>query len=135
LVGAATGGVLFGWLGDKIGRVRAMMLSVFVYSVCSGLSAFSQEVWQLAALRFLGALGMGGEWALGVALVMEVWPNASRAWLAGLIGAFGNLGYVLCGLIGFSLNRVGGELPGWLESAGLPPSWATTLTAHERWRL
>src|SRR5947209_8627462 len=79
LVGAATGGVLFGWLGDKIGRVRAMMLSVFVYSVCSGLSAFSQEVWQLAALRFLGALGMGGEWALGVALVMEVWPNASRA--------------------------------------------------------
>ena len=44
-------------------------------------------------LRFLGALGMGGEWALGVALVMELWPNASRAWLAGLIGAFGNLGY------------------------------------------
>ena len=82
LVGAATGGVLFGWLGDKIGRVRAMMLSVFVYSICSGLSAFSAEVWQLAVLRFLGALGMGGEWALGVALVMEVWPNASRAWLA-----------------------------------------------------
>jgi len=135
LIGAATGGVVFGWLGDKLGRVRAMTLSVLVYSLCSGLSAASAEPWQFAVLRFLGALGMGGEWALGVALVMEVWPNASRAWLAGLIGAFGNLGYVLCGLIGFSFNRVGGELPGWLESAGLPAAWADTLTAHERWRL
>ena len=71
LVGAATGGVLFGWLGDRIGRVRAMTVSVLVYSLCSGLSAASQEVWHLALLRFVGALGMGGEWALGVALVME----------------------------------------------------------------
>ena len=84
LVGAATGGVLFGWLGDKIGRVRAMTVSVLVYSLCSGLSAASNSPEQLAVLRFVGALGMGGEWALGVALVMEVWPNASRAWLAGV---------------------------------------------------
>src|SRR5438105_739603 len=72
LVGAATGGVLFGWLGDKIGRVRAMTASVFVYAGCSGVCAFVQEPWQLAVLRFAGALGMGGEWALGVALVMEL---------------------------------------------------------------
>jgi len=58
LVGAATGGVLFGWLGDKIGRVRAMTVSVLVYSLCSGFSAASQTPEQLAVLRFLGALGM-----------------------------------------------------------------------------
>ncbi|OWK36560.1 MFS transporter [Fimbriiglobus ruber] len=135
LIGAATGGVVFGWLGDKIGRVRAMTFSVLTYSLCSGLSAASTNPGELAALRFLGALGMGGEWALGVALVMEVWPNASRAWLAGWIGAFGNLGYTVCGLIAIGLNRVGGELPGWLTGIGLPEGWVATLTAHERWRL
>ena len=51
----------------------------------------------LALCASSGALGMGGEWTLGVALVMEVWPNASRGWLAGWIGAFGNLGYTICG--------------------------------------
>ena len=105
LVGAATGGVLFGWLGDKIGRVRAMTVSILMYSVCSGLSAAAQSPEQLAGLRFLGALGMGGEWALGVALVMELWPGASRALMAGLIGAFGNLGYLICAGIAYWLSR------------------------------
>lgn len=135
LIGAATGGVLFGWLGDKIGRVRAMTLSVLMYSLCSGLSAVSAAPWHLAALRFLGALGMGGEWALGVALVMEVWPNASRAWLAGLIGAFGNLGYTVCGAIALALNHHGEKLSGGLVSIGLPEAWAATLTANGYWRL
>lgn len=135
LVGAATGGVLFGWLGDKIGRVRAMTISVLLYSVSSGLSATSISPLELAALRFLGALGMGGEWALGVALVMEVWPNASRAWLAGWIGAFGNLGYTLVGTVALGLNHFKGELPGWLASTGLPQDWATALTDNGNWRL
>src|SRR5207249_8292710 len=103
LVGAATGGVVFGWFGDKIGRVRAMTVSVFVYAGCSGVCAFVQEPWQLAVLRFAGALGMGGEWALGVALVMELWPNRGRGWLAGVIGGFGNFGYALVGTVGFAL--------------------------------
>ncbi|MBA4064194.1 MAG: MFS transporter [Isosphaera sp.] len=135
LVGAATGGVLFGWLGDKIGRVRAMTVSVLLYSLCSGLSAASQTPAQLGVLRFLGALGMGGEWALGVALVMEVWPNASRAWLAGWIGAFGNLGYTLCGGIALGLNRYRDDLPGWLTSVGMSEGWAAALTANGNWRL
>lgn len=136
LVGAATGGVLFGWLGDKIGRVRAMTLSVLMYSLCSGLSAASATPAQLAALRFLGALGMGGEWALGVALVMELWPNTSRAWLAGWIGAFGNFGYTLCGLISLGLKQTApGELHNWITAAGLPEHWASSLTAHNNWRL
>ncbi|HJZ60098.1 MAG TPA: MFS transporter [Gemmataceae bacterium] len=135
LIGAATGGVVFGWLGDKIGRVRAMTVSVLLYSLCSGLSAASSTPEQLAVLRFLGALGMGGEWALGVALVMEVWPNTSRAWLAGWIGAFGNFGYTLCGVIALTLNRVKGDIPGWLTSAGLPENWAAALTTNGNWRL
>jgi SHS family sialic acid transporter-like MFS transporter len=136
LVGAATGGVLFGWLGDKIGRVRAMTASVLMYSLCSGLSAMSQDVWQLGLLRFFGALGMGGEWALGVALVMELWPNTSRAWLAGWIGAFGNFGYLICGAIALGLNHTDpGELPRALTSMGLPPDWAAALTANRNWRL
>src|SRR5258708_21917351 len=95
LVGAATGGVVFGWLGDRIGRVRAMTLSVFTYAVFTGLCGLSTAPWQMAALRFIAALGMGGEWSLGVALVMEVMPNRSRAFMAGLIGAAANVGYML----------------------------------------
>ena len=138
LVGAATGGVVFGWLGDKVGRVRAMTVSVLMYSLCSGLSAASGTPEELAALRFLGALGMGGEWALGVALVMEVWPNASRAWLAGWIGAFGNLGYAICGLIAYALsaNRTSpAELQAAITNIGLPTDWAAALTANRNWRL
>jgi hypothetical protein len=92
LVGAATGGVLFGWLGDRIGRVRAMSLSVITYAVFTGLCGLAAAPWQIAILRFIAALGMGGEWSLGVALVMEVWPNRSRGLMAGLIGAAANVG-------------------------------------------
>jgi SHS family sialic acid transporter-like MFS transporter len=136
LVGAATGGVVFGWLGDKIGRVRAMTVSVLLYSLCSGFSAASTSPEQLAVLRFLGALGMGGEWTLGVALVMEIWPNKSRGWLAGWIGAFGNLGYTLCGLIAYGLKQTtSGELQNWLTNIGIPAEWAGSLTAYNNWRL
>src|SRR3954466_16211663 len=100
LVGAATGGVLFGWLGDRIGRVRAMTLSVLTYALFTGLCGLVGQAWQLGILRFIASLGMGGEWSLGVALVMEVWPNKSRAFMAGLIGAAANVGYLLVGLIG-----------------------------------
>lgn len=95
LFGAALGGWAFGWLGDRVGRVRAMVFSVLTYALFAGLSGLAQEAWHLAALRFLAALGMGGEWSLGVALVMESWPHRARPLLAGLIGAFGNLGVAL----------------------------------------
>jgi MFS family permease len=136
LVGAATGGVLFGWLGDKIGRVRAMTASVLLYSLCSGLSAAASTPLEFGVLRFLGALGMGGEWALGVALVMELWPNTSRAALAGWIGAFGNFGYTVCGLIALGLTRVGStDLASALTSVGLSERLADALTTHRNWRL
>ena len=135
LIGAATGGVLFGWLGDRIGRVRAMTFSVLVYAGCSGLCAFVVAPWQMATLRFAGALGMGGEWALGVALVMEMWPNASRGWLAGLIGAFGNFGYLLLAVVALSVNQIGPSLPGWFDSIGISNEVTSKLTRNGNWRL
>ncbi len=104
LVGAASGGVLFGWLGDRLGRVRAMTVSVVVYAVFTGLCGLAGSPEQIAALRFVSALGMGGEWSLGVALVMEIWPDKSRAFLAGLIGAAANVGFLLAFLVGAVLG-------------------------------
>jgi hypothetical protein len=78
---------------------------------------------------------MGGEWALGVALVMELWPGASRAALAGWIGAFGNLGYCVLGLVALGLNRVGADIHTWLANLGFAPGAADYLTRNGNWRL
>src|SRR5436305_5374625 len=123
LIGAATGGVLFGWLGDRIGRVRSMMLSVLTYALVSGLGGFATQAWQIGALRFFAALGMGGEWSLGVALINEIWPERSRAFLAGLIGAAGNVGYLLIALVGRGLTTYVQETRDLLVGVGMPDSW------------
>src|SRR5437667_4167790 len=119
LIGAATGGVLFGWLGDRLGRVRAMTLSVITYAIFSGLCGFAASPAQIAILRFVSALGMGGEWALGVALVMEIWPDKSRAFPAGLIGAAANVGYMLMAVIGLGLQGLVTPLRDGLLSMGM----------------
>ena len=92
------------------------------------------QAWQIGALRFIAALGMGGEWSLGVALVMEVWPNRSRAFMAGLIGAAGNVGYMLVGFVGLGLAAVLGSAHGWLTSAGLTEGTANWLLRNQGWR-
>ena len=109
-----------------------MTLSVLVYG---GLRAWRRGTNALATrAQAASALGMGGG-ALGVALVMELWPDRGRGWLAGWIGAFGNFGYALVGAVALGLARVGAELPGHLTSLGLPPDWAATLTKNDNWRL
>jgi MFS transporter, SHS family, sialic acid transporter len=100
LVGAATGGLFFGWLGDRIGRVRTMAISILTYSLFTGACYFALEPWHLGVFRFMAALGMGGEWSLGVALVMECWPDRLRPRLAGVIGAAGNVGLLLIAVVG-----------------------------------
>ena len=120
LVGAATGGVFFGWLGDRIGRVRAMSLSIFTYAVFTGLCGFATEAWHIAALRFVASLGMGGEWSLGVALVNEIWPNKSRALIAGLIGAAANVGFLLVGVLSIGLHSFIGGVEALLLNVGMP---------------
>ena len=135
LVGAATGGVLFGWLGDRIGRVRAMTLSVLTYAVFTGLCGFAGAAWQVAALRFIASLGMGGEWSLGVALVMEVWPNRSRAFMAGLIGAAANVGYLLVGYVGLVLLDFLETFRGIMLNWRMQSEWVESLCGHSGWRL
>ncbi|MDA1039228.1 MAG: MFS transporter [Planctomycetota bacterium] len=135
LVGAATGGVLFGWLGDVIGRVRAMTLSILTYAVFTGLCGLATEAWHVAALRFIASLGMGGEWSLGVALVNEIWPGKSRALTAGLIGAAANVGFLLVALLSLGLGSVINGTRGLLLGVGLPESIVTQLVANSAWRL
>ena len=134
LVGAATGGVFFGWLGDRIGRVRAMSLSILTYAVFTGLCGFATEAWHIAALRFVASLGMGGEWSLGVALVNEIWPNKSRALIAGLIGAAANLGFLMVGVLSIGLHRFIGAVEGLLLGIGMPEPVVSRLLANSGWR-
>jgi SHS family sialic acid transporter-like MFS transporter len=137
LVGAATGGVLFGWLGDRIGRVRAMILSVLTYAIFAGLCGFVTAAWHIGVLRFVSALGMGGEWSLGVALINEIWPGRSRAFLAGLIGAAANVGYLLIAVIGSAVINNIYVVHDALLGIGLSESWATYLVddTNRGWRL
>ncbi len=134
LVGAASGGVLFGWLGDKIGRVRAMSLSIFTYAIFTGMCGFATEAWHIAVLRFIASLGMGGEWSLGVALVNEIWPGKSRAFIAGLIGAASNVGFLLVALLSMGLTQVIGGVESALLSIGLSEATTSNLLANSAWR-
>ncbi len=134
LVGAASGGVLFGWLGDKIGRVRAMSLSIVTYAVLTGMCGFATQAWQIAVLRFIASLGMGGEWSLGVALVNEIWPGKSRAFIAGLIGAASNVGFLLVAVISIWLTSVVGSIESLLSVLGCSAELKTKLLANDAWR-
>ncbi len=134
LVGAASGGVLFGWLGDKIGRVRAMSISILVYALFTGLCGFAGEAWHIAGLRFVASLGMGGEWSLGVALVNEIWPGRSRALIAGIIGAAANVGFLLVGVLSMGLAGVIDGLGGFVDSLGISEGLADYLFRNSAWR-
>lgn len=95
MLGAAVGGIALGALGDRIGRSKAMGVSVLFYSVFAGLGALVQTQEQMLALRFLVGLGVGGMWPNGVALVSECWPNASRPLVSGAMMAGLNGGILL----------------------------------------
>jgi predicted MFS family arabinose efflux permease len=95
LIGWALGGAFFGRLGDLLGRSRALALTVLTYALCTGLCAFSQTWWQLMIFRFVAALGIGGEWAVGASLLAETWPRAWRPWMAAVLQTGVNLGILL----------------------------------------
>jgi predicted MFS family arabinose efflux permease len=95
MLGAATGGILLGSLGDRIGRTRALGVSILFYSVFAGLGAFVQTQEQMLVLRFMVGLGVGGVWPNAVALAAECWPDRSRPIIAGLMGAALNGGILM----------------------------------------
>lgn len=95
MLGAAIGGIALGNLGDRIGRARAMAVSILFYSCFAALGAWVQSQEQMLALRFLVGLGVGGMWPNGIALVSECWSNASRPVVSGMMMAGLNAGILL----------------------------------------
>src|SRR5262245_54931873 len=107
LLTSAVGGMLFGVVADKIGRTRALMATILIFSFCSLGTATAQNVWQLLIWRALLGLGMGGEWASGAVLVSETWPPKHRAKAIGIMQSGWALGYILAAII------AGLILPNW----------------------
>jgi MFS family permease len=111
LLGGAIGGVLFGALSDRIGRVRTMVYTILVYSLFTCLSAWAQTWWHMALFRFLVALGVGGEWAVAASLVAEVFPQRARARSLAIFHASSVLGTLMAVAAGAFI--VGNPAFGW----------------------
>jgi MFS family permease len=101
LVASAIGGFLFGLLADRIGRTRALMASILVYSISSAACGFSQSIPQLAVFRFILGLGMGGEWTTGAALIAETWRAEHRGKALGLMQSAYAIGEAIAALVVF----------------------------------
>ncbi|MCB9941810.1 MAG: MFS transporter [Planctomycetaceae bacterium] len=104
LMGWATGGLFFGMLGDRIGRAKTMLITILMYSLFTGLSALSRGVWDFSFYRFLTGLGVGGEFAVGVALVAEVMPDKARPYTLALLQALSAVGNIAAALINLGLG-------------------------------
>lgn len=100
LIGGTVGGWAFSSLADKWGRKPVLALTILSYSVFAGLTAFATEIWHVGALRFLVAMGVGGEWAVGAALVAEVFPKRARERAGGIFHATSILGLWLAAATG-----------------------------------
>jgi MFS family permease len=108
LLASAIGGLLFGFLADRVGRARALMLSILVYSLSSGACAFSRSLVELAFFRFVLGLGMGGEWTTGAALIAETWPAEHRGKALGLMQSSWAIGEMIAaGVVALILPRYG----------------------------
>src|SRR2546430_14821281 len=103
LLGWALGGGFFGRIGDRLGRARALSLTVLTYAAFTGLSFCAQTWWHLLIFRFLAALGIGGEWAVGASLLSETWPRRWRPWIAAVLQSGVNIGILLASCTTFLL--------------------------------
>jgi MFS family permease len=105
LLASGMGGVLFGFLADRIGRKQALMASILTYSVCSFASGLATSIAMLAAARFILGLGMGGEWNTGATLVAESWPSEFRAKAISLVQSSWALGFAAAALVAGPVAR------------------------------
>ena len=121
LFGGAAGGLVFGRLGDRYGRVKGMTAAICCYSGMSLLAYFTQSPWQLLLARFVVCMGVGGMWPNGVALMSEAWANVSRPLLAGIIGAAANVGIFVVGSIGKYVREVSIDDWRWVMLMGGAP--------------
>ena len=106
MIGWALGGVLFGILGDRLGRAKTMIMTILCYSIFTGLSVLSTGVWDFNLYRFLCGLGGGGQFAVGVALVAEVVPERARPHALGMVQAFSAVGNMMAALAGIVLGQL-----------------------------
>lgn len=106
LIGWASGGLFFGVLGDRIGRARTMIITILMYSLFTGLSAISVAFWDFAMYRFFTGLGVGGEFAVGVALVAEVMPERARPYALSLLQALSAVGNVSAALLNMTMGSL-----------------------------
>jgi MFS family permease len=157
LIASAIGGIAFGRIADRIGRVRAMTISILLYSGATAGMATSHALWQLVAWRILVGLGMGGEWSCGSVLVAETWPAKHRAkamgimqagWAIGALIAAGlsalvleRFGWRVLFLIGaapavlaFFIRRTVEEPQVWREQQRTPSRWSEMFAAEYRRR-
>jgi MFS family permease len=95
LVGWAVGGGVFGRVGDVLGRSRTLALTILTYAIFTSLAFFAATWWQLMIFRFMAALGIGGEWAVGASLLAETWPKKWHAWVAAVLQTAVNIGILL----------------------------------------
>lgn len=120
LVGWALGGAFFGRIGDLLGRSRTLCLTILTYALFTGLSAASTEWWHLMVFRFLSALGVGGEWAVGASLLSETWPKRWRPWIAATLQTAVNVGVLLACAAGWLMRSV--VDPRWIFLVGVLPA-------------
>lgn len=120
IFGWATGGFLFGIIGDRLGRTRTMAITVLMYAGFTGLSGLSQTWEQFALLRFLTGLGVGGEFAAGASLVAEVFPPHARATALGIMQASSAIGNILAGVVNLTVAPTFGWR--WVFAVGVLPA-------------
>ncbi len=143
LIGGTLGGWIFSSLADRWGRKPVMALTILFYSLFSGLTAFASEIWHVGVLRFLVAMGVGGEWAVGAALVAEVFPARARERAGGIFHATSVAGLWLAAIVGLLVGThwrwayLVGIFPAllvlWVRvSIREPEAWEEAKTSHRR---
>jgi len=106
IIGWAIGGVIFGVLGDRMGRVKTMITTILMYSIFTGLTSVAPNIWAFAAFCFMTGLAVGGQFAVGVSLVAEVMPDRARPYALGLLQAFSAVGNMAAAMSGIVLGRM-----------------------------
>ena len=146
LIAGGIGGIVFGRVADRIGRVRALTVSILLYSLATAGLATSHALWQLVAWRVLVGLGMGGEWSAGSVLVAETWPAEHRGKAMGLMQSGWAIGALIAAAVsGLTLQRFGwrvlfliGALPAVAaffirRNVEEPPIWRERPREPSRW--
>lgn len=130
LLASGVGGVLFGFVADRIGRKKALILSIVTYSVCSFGSGLSTGILMLAVFRFILGLGMGGEWNTGATLVAETWPTELRAKALAVVQSSWAIGYAIAAVVAGLMLRAFANNWRYVFFVGIVPALVVLWIQH-----